>query len=315
MPALPGTLALYALGSSESGISFSYKKRAACRENSSKSSAGGHWFRRMSGYERSYCKYSELEASSRLSLHVFSQFFHTFLPLCAASLWTIPRWRPTPKTTQIGEKHAQNRGKTPKIEARQIQRARKPHAHAANCQPRPLSLRTIVQPTLGYDRTVTVPKSCRKVPAANGANKALGDWRWDVPKGEGFGMGFEPADRGQGLRHTATRIKRLRLVLPSWTDPFDGRNSVSCPSTRQPSRGEWIPGQTQPPQHRLEALHDYQQFQRLRADDESLELGRSRDTATSFNTLLLRGAGMCAVYIVFLGPSVRILTEASAAGN
>jgi len=81
----------------QAGISFSYKKRAACRENSSKSSAGGHWFRRMSGYERSYCKYSEPEASSRLSLHVFSQFFHTFLPLCAASLWTIPRWRPRQK--------------------------------------------------------------------------------------------------------------------------------------------------------------------------------------------------------------------------
>src|SRR5260370_16696750 len=64
-----------------------------CKKNSPKNSAG--WQDSVVGAvtKKSYCKCSEPEASSGLSLHVFSHFFHTFLPLCAASLWTIPRWR------------------------------------------------------------------------------------------------------------------------------------------------------------------------------------------------------------------------------
>jgi hypothetical protein len=96
------------------GISFSYKKRAACRENSRKALQAGTWFRRMNGYEMSYCKYLEPEASSVLSLHVFSQFFHTFLALCAA--FGLSPDGAHAKTIQTSEKHAQNRGKTPKIE-------------------------------------------------------------------------------------------------------------------------------------------------------------------------------------------------------
>jgi len=68
----------------------------------------------MNGYEMSYCKYLEPEASSVLSLHVFSQFFHTFLALCAA--FGLSPDGAHAKTIQTSEKHAQNRGKTPKIE-------------------------------------------------------------------------------------------------------------------------------------------------------------------------------------------------------
>ena len=66
----------------------------------------------MNGYEMSYCKYLEPEASSVLSLHVFSQFFHTFLALCAA--FGLSPDGAHAKTIQTSEKHAQNRGKPPK---------------------------------------------------------------------------------------------------------------------------------------------------------------------------------------------------------
>jgi hypothetical protein len=79
------------------------------QKNSPKNSAGGQEIRCGSGYEKSYRKYSEPEASSGLSLHGSASsstlFSHFVLPA-----FGLPRWRQGQKTARTVEKHAQNRG-------------------------------------------------------------------------------------------------------------------------------------------------------------------------------------------------------------